>query len=74
MDAEQLRSILTVAREFKVKRLGLKGEFEVEFDEASNYNKPEYKDVPATEKDADEQILAHIEKLKAEALAGTNQV
>lgn len=76
MDAEQFRSILSVAKELGVGHFKLKADYEVEVEFVPNslYTKPETNQAPVNAMDADEQVLAHIEKLKTEARIGTVDV
>jgi hypothetical protein len=78
MDAKSFRELLEVAKEFKVDNFSLAGDagtLSVEFSRASYYNKDEVPNLaPVTEQDADELMLAHIEKLKAQATIGLKEV
>lgn len=69
MDAEQLRAILTVARDFKLKTLKVQ-DMEVDFHDMAFFTEIKAESVPKETPDADELMLLHIEKLKKAAQAG----
>lgn len=74
MDAEQFRQLLVAARDFGVSKFKA-GDVEVEFSITPNYTITEPNLAPAiNEIDPDEQMLAHIEELKAKAQMGVNQI
>lgn len=76
MDVTQFRELLEVAKEFKLDSFKLQtaglGEVEVHFSEASFFIPVAQENIPVSAMDADEQMLAHIEKLKKQAFAGTS--
>ena len=78
MDAAEFDQLLKVARENKVDSFKVTSKnnenLEVVFAPSANYNEIDPKLVPATSKDPDELMLEHIEKLKAQATGGFNQV
>jgi len=77
MDSKQFRELLEVGKELKIKKFSLDNEkLDVEFFETRDYTTRDTDPVqaPAQEMDADEQVLAHIEKLKSMAMAGTKTV
>lgn len=77
MDSKQFREFLEVGKELKIKKFSLDNEkLDVEFFETRDYTNKENESTqaPAQELDDDELVLAHIEKLKSLALAGTKSV
>lgn len=74
MDARAFREFLEVAKDFKLETFSLNG-LHVVFSQSSHYNKEDPSMAPSRgEMDPDEMVLAHIEKLKAQASVGLKEV
>lgn len=73
MDAKQFRELLEVAKEFKLERFET-NDLKVVFTPNSFYNIEKPDMALANTQDADELVLAHIEKLKSQAIGGFTQV
>lgn len=73
MDAKQFRELLEVAQDFKLERFEIDN-LKVVFTPNSFYNETKPDLALANTQDADELMLAHIEKMKSQALGGFNQV